>query len=57
MFFACIVLAVWNVPDALKFVAFYSGGLSGMASPILVRFLFSFPPTPSDQQVLRDSLF
>jgi len=57
MFFACIVLAVWNVPDALKFVAFYSGGLSGMASPILVRFLFSFPPTPSDQQILRDSLF
>ncbi|KAH7014153.1 major facilitator superfamily transporter [Microdochium trichocladiopsis] len=39
MFFACIVLAVWNVPDVLKFVAFYCGGFSGMASPILYSWL------------------
>lgn len=35
VFFAIILLAVWNVPDALKFLAFYLGGFSGMASPIL----------------------
>ncbi|EJT76536.1 pantothenate transporter liz [Gaeumannomyces tritici R3-111a-1] len=35
MFFACLTLAIWNVPDGLKFVAFYFGGFSGMASPIL----------------------
>jgi len=35
MLFAAIVLTVWNVPDALKFVAFYAGGFSGMTSPIL----------------------
>jgi ACS family pantothenate transporter-like MFS transporter len=35
VFFAIIVLAVWDVPDILKFVAFYFGGFSGMASPIL----------------------
>lgn len=34
--FSCIVLSVWNVPDILKFCAFYFGGFSGMASPILV---------------------
>lgn len=33
--FAIIVLTVWNVPDVLKFIAFYLGGFSGMASPIL----------------------
>lgn len=33
--FAAVVLTVWNVPDALKFVAFYVGGFSGMTSPIL----------------------
>jgi hypothetical protein len=32
VFFAIIVLAVWDVPDILKFVAFYFGGFSGMAS-------------------------
>ncbi|KAG7102851.1 Pantothenate transporter liz1 like protein [Verticillium longisporum] len=35
VFFALIVLSVWNVPDVLKFCAFYFGGFSGMASPIL----------------------
>ena len=35
VFFACIVLSAWNVPDGLKYVAFYLGGFSGMASPIL----------------------
>jgi ACS family pantothenate transporter-like MFS transporter len=35
VFFAIIALAVWDVPDILKFVAFYFGGFSGMASPIL----------------------
>lgn len=35
VFFACIVLSVWDIPDILKFVAFYFGGFSGMASPIL----------------------
>lgn len=35
VFFAVIVLSVWNVPDILKFIAFYFGGFSGMASPIL----------------------
>jgi hypothetical protein len=33
--FAVIVLSVWNVPDGMKFLAFYLGGFSGMASPIL----------------------
>ncbi|KAH8601781.1 major facilitator superfamily domain-containing protein [Bisporella sp. PMI_857] len=33
--FALIVLTIWNVPDTLKFMAFYFGGFSGMASPIL----------------------
>lgn len=35
VFFACIVLSAWNAPDALKYLAFYLGGFSGMASPIL----------------------
>ncbi|KAI0470537.1 major facilitator superfamily transporter [Xylariaceae sp. FL0804] len=39
--FACIVLATWNVPDGLKFVAFYCGGFSGMASPILYSWVNS----------------
>ncbi|KAK1574247.1 major facilitator superfamily transporter [Colletotrichum navitas] len=39
--FACIVLSVWNVPDVLKFCAFYFGGFSGMASPILYSWLNS----------------
>ncbi|KAJ0273876.1 hypothetical protein COL940_009651 [Colletotrichum noveboracense] len=37
--FSCIVLSVWNVPDILKFCAFYFGGFSGMASPILYSWL------------------
>jgi hypothetical protein len=36
LFFACLVLSVWYVPDGLKYVAFYFGGFSGMSSPILV---------------------
>lgn len=36
-FLGSIFLSIWNVPDALKFVSFYLGGMSGMASPILVR--------------------
>lgn len=39
--FAIIVLAVWNVPDGLKFAAFYFGGFSGMASPILYSWVNS----------------
>jgi hypothetical protein len=35
VFFAIIVLSIWDVPDILKFLAFYLGGFSGMASPIL----------------------
>ena len=35
VFFAISVLAIWDVPDILKFLAFYLGGFSGMASPIL----------------------
>jgi hypothetical protein len=37
--FGAIVLAAWNVPDTLKFIAFYLGGFSGMASPILYSWL------------------
>ena len=37
--FAVIVLSIWNVPDGLKFCAFYFGGFSGMASPILYSFV------------------
>ncbi|KEY73927.1 hypothetical protein S7711_07769 [Stachybotrys chartarum IBT 7711] len=33
--FGIIILNIWDVPDILKFVAFYFGGFSGMASPIL----------------------
>lgn len=33
--FAIICLAIWEIPNGLKFVAFYFGGFSGMASPIL----------------------
>ncbi|KAI8316401.1 hypothetical protein K4K61_007305 [Colletotrichum sp. SAR11_59] len=33
------VLSIWNVPDILKFCAFYFGGFSGMASPILYSWL------------------
>lgn len=33
--FGVIVLAVWAVPGPLKFLAFYFGGFTGMASPIL----------------------
>ncbi|KAI9896055.1 hypothetical protein N3K66_008955 [Trichothecium roseum] len=40
-FFAILVLTVWSVPDVLKFVAFYFGGFSGMASPILYSWLNS----------------
>lgn len=36
-----INLAIWNVPDGLKFCAFYFGGFSGMASPILYSFVNS----------------
>lgn len=43
MLFAVIVLTAWNVPDALKFFAFYVGGFSGMTSPILVS-----SPSPSN---------
>lgn len=39
--FAIIVLAVWDVPDILKFCAFYFGGFSGMASPILYSWVNS----------------
>lgn len=39
--FAVINLAIWNVPDGLKFCAFYFGGFSGMASPILYSFVNS----------------
>jgi ACS family pantothenate transporter-like MFS transporter len=39
--FATIVLAIWTVPDGLKFCAFYFGGFSGMASPILYSFVNS----------------
>lgn len=31
-----ICLTVWTIPSGLKFFAFYAGGLSGMASPVLV---------------------
>ncbi|KXJ87582.1 major facilitator superfamily transporter [Microdochium bolleyi] len=41
MLFASLVLSVWNVPDILKFVAFYSGGFHGMASPILYSWVNS----------------
>jgi hypothetical protein len=41
VFFACIVLSAWNVPDALKYLAFYLGGFSGMASPILYSWVNS----------------
>jgi hypothetical protein len=37
MVFAEICLTIWYIPAGLKFFAFYAGGLSGMASPILVR--------------------
>ncbi|KAI9151385.1 Pantothenate transporter liz1 [Paramyrothecium foliicola] len=40
-FFACVVLSVWYVPDGLKYVAFYFGGFSGMASPILYSWVNS----------------
>jgi ACS family pantothenate transporter-like MFS transporter len=35
VFFAVIVLSIWDVTPGLKFAAFYFGGFSGMASPIL----------------------
>ena len=35
VFFAIIVLAIWDVPNILKFLAFYLSGFSGMASPVL----------------------
>ncbi|KAF5988816.1 transporter protein [Fusarium bulbicola] len=41
VFFACIVLSIWTVPDGLKFAAFYFGGFSGMASPILYSWVNS----------------
>ncbi|KAH7303994.1 major facilitator superfamily transporter [Stachybotrys elegans] len=41
VFFACIVLSIWYVPDGLKYVAFYFGGFSGMASPILYSWVNS----------------
>lgn len=39
--FAIIVLTIWDVPDILKFIAFYCGGFSGMASPILYSWVNS----------------
>lgn len=39
VFTACIILSVWYVPGGLKFFAFYAGGFSGMASPILYSFV------------------
>lgn len=40
-FFSVIVLSIWTVPDALKYMAYYFGGFSGMASPILYSWLNS----------------
>lgn len=39
--FGLIVLTIWNVPDALKFVAFYVGGGLGMGawSPVMYSWL------------------
>lgn len=37
--FSTIILTIWNVPDALKFVAFYVGGLTGLLSPVLYSWL------------------
>jgi hypothetical protein len=37
--FALICLSIWNIPLGLKFVAYYLGGFSGMASPILYSFV------------------
>ncbi|KAG9254087.1 pantothenate transporter liz1 [Emericellopsis atlantica] len=39
--FAIITLAVWNVPDGMKFLAFYLGGFSGMSSLILYSWVSS----------------
>jgi len=52
MVFAEICLTVWTIPSGLKFFAFYAGGLSGMASPILVSLTIDTPLTP----VLVDQL-
>ena len=37
--FAMICLSVWDIPKGLKFASFYLGGVTGMASPILVSVL------------------
>lgn len=39
MVFSLIILTVWNVPQGLKFAAFYVGGVSGATSPILYSWL------------------
>jgi ACS family pantothenate transporter-like MFS transporter len=39
LIFSLTVLTVWNVPQGLKFAAFYVGGLSGATSPILYSWL------------------
>ncbi|WVQ79401.1 hypothetical protein IAT38_001498 [Cryptococcus sp. DSM 104549] len=38
---ACVLLTVWDIPKALKFIAFYLGGASGMGSPILYSWINS----------------
>ncbi|ORY29542.1 major facilitator superfamily domain-containing protein [Naematelia encephala] len=40
-FLATILLSVWYIPNWLKFVAFYLGGISGMGSPILYSWINS----------------
>jgi hypothetical protein len=53
MIFAEICLTVWTIPSGLKFFAFYAGGLSGMASPILVS---NADTAATDPAVLMDQL-
>ena len=50
--FAIIVPAVWDVPDILKFIAFYFGGFSGMASPILYSWVNRTLATKYDERGL-----
>lgn len=36
MIFPAILMCIWNIPNGLKFFAFYFSGLSQMGSPIFV---------------------
>lgn len=54
MIFPAILMCIWNIPNGLKFFAFYFSGLSQMGSPIFVSDTIADDWVVSD---VRDTVF